>query len=158
MLLLSCGTYAQAIAGFDPAVYPEPSSLFPAYGVAGYDDEDYEEITRIGQPGFKVNPITSGSDALNVNIRTGGKSSVMYDPISDFQVVVGESKFVQGSSEFDIYVKQSGGTPRTISSLLIKNFNGDSIAAGQLRLIGTAVAGVVNTFMVREFSSMDHGK
>ena len=142
--------YAQAIPGFDSAVYPEPSSLFPAYDATGYDDEDYEEITRIGQPGFKINPITSGSDSLLVNVKTGGKTTVMYDPISDFQVVVGESRFDQGASfEFDIYVKQSGGTPRTISSLLVKNFAGDSIAAAQLRLIGTPVASVVNTFMVR---------
>ena len=141
--------YAQAIAGFDSAVYPEPSSLFPAYGAAGYDDDDYEEVFDVRQPGFKVNSITSGSDILNVNIRTGGKTTVMYDPISDFQVVVGESKFEQGASfEFDVYVKQSA-TPYTISTFLIKNFNGDSIAASQLRVIGTPVANVVNTFMVR---------
>ena len=142
--------YAQAISGFDTAVYPEASSLFPAYGAAGYDDADYEEITRVGQEGLKVNPVVSGSDIINVDIRADGPTATMYDPISDFQVIISESKFETGATfACDLFVKQSGGTARTISSLLVKNFNGDSIAAGQLRVIGTPTSSVVNTFMVR---------
>lgn len=142
--------YAQAIGGFDAAVYPEASSLFPAYGTSGYDDADYEEITRVGQEGLKVNPVVSGSDILNVDIRANGSTTTMYDPIADFQVIIGESKFETGATfACDIHVKQSGGTARTVSSLLIKNFAGDSIAAGQLRVIGTPTSSVVNTFMVR---------
>jgi hypothetical protein len=142
--------YAQAISGFDAAVYPEASSLFPAYGTAGYDDADYEEITRVGQEGLKVNPVVAGSDIINVDIRSDGPTAIMYDPIGDFQVIIGESNFETGATfACDLHVKQSGATARTISSLLIKNFNGDSIAAGQLRVIGTPTSSVVNTFMVR---------
>ena len=74
----------------------------------------------------------------------------MYSPIDDFQVVVGESKFEQGAViEFDLYVKQSGGTPRTVTSMLIQNFAGDSISVSQLRVVGSLAANEVNTFSFR---------
>ena len=74
----------------------------------------------------------------------------MYDPIGDFQVIVGDCEFTQGMSfEFDIYVKQVG-TPRTISSMLVtRSDDGSAIASSQLRIIGTPSGSQVNTFMVR---------
>ena len=141
--------YAKVISTFDSTTYPEPSSLFPGSG-SGYVLADYDEIVELGQPGHRIAPIASGTDQIGIDLRAGKGSAIMYSPISDFQVVVGESKFEQGAViEFDLYVKQSGGTPRTVTSMLVQNFAGDSISVSQLRVVGTLAANEVNTFSFR---------
>tara|TARA_X000001036_G_scaffold289346_1_gene268815 strand:- start:445 stop:2529 length:2085 start_codon:yes stop_codon:yes gene_type:complete len=141
--------YAKALSAFNINTYPEPSSLFPGSG-SEYSTDDYQQIFAINQPGFRQNPIVSGSDQLSVSLKGGTLSTVMYDPIGDFQVIVGDCEFTQGMSfEFDIYVKQVG-TPRTISSMLVtRSDDGSAIASSQLRIIGTPSGSQVNTFMVR---------
>lgn len=140
--------YAQSIPGFSLVTYPTADSLFPKYGDALYDTEDYEEIIHIAQSGFAVAPVETNVDQVAIDLKAGYSSYVLDDPSADFSLILSECDFKPGSVvEFSLYVKQ-GATARTVSSMGFKAFDGSVIAPQNIHTVGALRNGELQRFNV----------
>jgi hypothetical protein len=145
--------YAYGVAVLPPAwreTYPSPKSLLPPPGDAGFDEDDYEEITKIGQEGTRKAPIINGGDTINVNLKLGFPHYVIKNPTGAMTMNVAGVRWEEGAAfSATVYAKQ-GAQARTISVVRVKDPNGVFQNAGQLRSSGRPPeANEISVFEIR---------
>ena len=145
--------YAYGVAVLPPAwreTYPSPKSLLPPPGDAGFDEDDYEEITKIGQEGTRKAPIIDGGAVINVNLKLGFPHYVIKNPTGNMTMNVAGVKWEEGAAfSATVYAKQ-GAQARTISVVRVKDPNGVFQNAGQLRSSGRPPeANEISVFEIR---------
>ena len=145
--------YAYGVAVLPPAwreTYPSPKSLLPPPGDAGFDEDDYEEITKIGQEGTRKAPIINGGAVINVNLKLGFPHYVIKNPTGNMTMNVAGVRWEEGAAfSATVYAKQ-GAQARTISVVRVKDPNGVFQNAGQLRSSGRPPeANEISVFEIR---------
>ena len=145
--------YAYGVAVLPAAwreTYPSPKSLLPPPGDSEFDEDDYEQITKIGQEGTRKAPIIDGGATINVNLKLGFPHYVIKNPTGPMTMNVGGVKWEEGAAfSATVYAKQ-GGTARTISTVRVKDPNGVFQNAGQLRSSGRPPeANEISVFEIR---------
>ena len=145
--------YAYGVAVLPAAwreTYPSPKSLLPPPGDSEFDEDEYEQITKIGQEGTRKAPIIDGGATINVNLKLGFPHYVIKNPTGPMTMNVGGVKWEEGAAfSATVYAKQ-GGTARTISTVRVKDPNGVFQNAGQLRSSGRPPeANEISVFEIR---------
>ena len=116
--------------------YPSPKSLLPPPGDSEFDENEYEQITKIGQEGARKAPVIDGGAVVNVNLKLGFPHYVIKNPTGDITMNVSGAKWEEGAAfSATVYISQ-GAIARPLTGLKIRNPEGVLVNAGQLRPSG----------------------
>ena len=116
--------------------YPSPKSLLPPPGDSEFDENEYEQITKIGQEGARKAPVIDGGAVVNVNLKLGFPHYVIKNPTGDITMNVSGAKWEEGAAfSATVYISQ-GAIARPLTGLKVRNPEGVLVNAGQLRPSG----------------------
>lgn len=129
--------------------YPDPGFLFPAPDDPNYDEDEYEQINKIGQQGFLKAPIVIGDGSpINIPLKANFPYYVLKLPTAPIVIHVGEARPEEGAAfTINLYVEQ-GLTPQNVTDVQILNLEGNLLPAN-LRTSGTVEASSVNLMNIK---------
>lgn len=129
--------------------YPDPGFLFPAPDDPNYDEEEYEQINKIGQQGFLKAPIVIGDGSpITIPLKANLPYYVLKLPTAPIVIHVGEARPEEGAAfTINLYVEQ-GLTPQNVTDVQILNLEGNLLPAN-LRTSGTIEASSVNLMNIK---------